>query len=373
MAIRLELRVRWTERLSEISKKPLACCANFPEIAERWEAWWRFDADRPLLVGAVPDRRAAPDLRRDKLFDLLGQPDRWLELRQRQMEHTCWIDQAVPHVRVDIGPVATAAFVGAPLHFAPAEDTAWLSPLMNSDEWDFPAIDAGSGILAVTLELARRAAKAGAGRFLVAVPDLSGPPDVLAALRGTERLLLDLVDRPTEVRRASGRLVESWEVVFTEMYDAILTEGAGPSTWLFAWSSVPYTVPTCDFNAMIGPAQFNDLCLPPLEEQARRAGRCLFHLDGPDAARHAPALCRSPAISAIQFTPGAGTPSALARIAMLAEIQSAGKPVLVICPASEVAELCRRLDRRGLAVWPDGLATPEQARELERACLATRR
>jgi hypothetical protein len=373
MAIRPELRARWADRLSEISKKPLACRANFPEIAERWEAWWRFDADRPLLVGAVPDRSAAPNLRRDKLFDLIGEPDRWLELREHQMEHTCWIDQAVPHVRVDIGPVATAAFVGAPLHFALREDTAWLSPLTAGEEWDFPTIDPRNGILAMTLELARRTAKAGAGRFLVAVPDLSGPSDVLAGLRGTEQLLLDLVDRPAEVRRASGQLVESWEVVFTEMYEVILTEGAGPSTWLFAWSSVPYTVPTCDFNAMLGPAQFNDLCLPPLEEQARRAGRCLFHLDGPDAARHAPALCRSSAISAIQFTPGAGTPSALARIAMLAEIQSAGKPVLVICPAGEAAELCRRLDRRGLAVWPDGLATPEQARELERECLVARR
>ena len=78
--------------------------------------------------------------------------------------------------------------------------------------------------------------------------------------------------------------------------------------WLGCWSPVPYTLPTCDFNYMISPAQFAEFCLPSLREQARRAGRCVFHLDGPGASRHAPALAAEPAITAIQYTPGAGTP-----------------------------------------------------------------
>jgi len=132
------------------------------------------------------------------------------------------------------------------------------------------------------------------------------------------------------------------------------------------WSSVPYTLPTCDFCALIGPRDFVEVCLPSLAEQARRAGRCVFHLDGPQAARHALALAAEPAITAIQYTPGAGTPSAVAKLATLREIQKAGKPLYVICPKGEVEVLAGELDPRGLALNPEGVGTPAEADDLLR-------
>ena len=71
--------------------------------------------------------------------------------------------------------------------------------------------------------------------------------------------------------------------------------------------------------------------------------------------------CEITAITAVQFTPGAGTPSALARLEMFRRLQSAGKPVLAVCPAEEVPALLDRLDPRGLALWPQDLASPQQA------------
>jgi len=46
-----------------------------------------------------------------------------------------------------------------------------------------------------------------------------------------------------------------------------------------------------------------------------------------------------PEITAIQFTPGAGTPSALAWVDMFKRIQSRGRSVLAICPPEEVIAL----------------------------------
>jgi hypothetical protein len=360
---------RWTTKLQEMATTPLERRPDLPEVAERWEAWWSFASDRPILIGTVEDAARGAGVRRDKLFDLLEQPEKWLEARLRQMSSAYWIDQSIPHVRVDIGPVAPGAFLGAPLHFAVGEDTSWQTPILTADDWDgsVPDADPARGWLSRTLSLAARTARDAAGKYLVALPDLSGCADILANLRGTERLLMDLYDRPHAVRRGCEAIVDSWETAFSGLYDAVIGAGSAPVSWLFAWSSMPYAVPTCDFNFMIGPGQFEEICLPSIREQARRAGRALFHLDGPGAAKHAPILARTPEITAVQYTPGAGTPSALARLDMLKGLQDAGKPILAVCPAAEAAELCRRLDRRGLVLWPEGLSTPEQARDLEAA------
>ena len=56
------------------------------------------------------------------------------------------------------------------------------------------------------------------------------------------------------------------------MHDTVLEGGALIVQWLGCWSSVAvYALPTCDFNALIGPRDFVETCLPWLAEQARRA------------------------------------------------------------------------------------------------------
>ena len=104
--------------------------------------------------------------------------------------------------------------------------------------------------------------------------------------------------------------------------------------------------------------------MPSLKVEALRAGLCVFHLDGPDASRHAQALVEEPAITAVQYTPGAGTPSALAKLPMLEMIQKAGKPIYIVCPKTEVEELADRLDPKGLVLAPDDIETPGEADEL---------
>jgi hypothetical protein len=356
--------VRWRDGLKAIASKPLVFCPDFPALARRWEAWWAFESPRPLLIASVAGRS---DIRHDKAFDLLEQPDAWLAVRRTQMEATCFAADTPPSIRVDLGPVATAAYLGAPLLFAAKENTSWQTPII--EEWSdtaVPDLDPRNRWLQATLALMAATARDASGRYLVCLPDLSGAFDILANLRGTERLLMDLHDQPDAVRRGVDRAVDAWEQVFASSYETILGEGAGVTSWVQPWSDRPYTVPTCDFNFMIGPEMFREQVMPSLAEQARRAGRSLFHLDGPGAARHAVALAEEPAITAVQFTPGAGTPSALAWLDMFCMLQEARKPLAVFCPCEEVRELAARLDPRGLALMPEGIRSPEHLQELQR-------
>jgi hypothetical protein len=136
--------------------------------------------------------------------------------------------------------------------------------------------------------------------------------------------------------------------------------------WLGVWSDRPYMIPACDFNFMIGPNEFNRLCLPDIARQAATVGRAVFHLDGPGAARHIDALLDVPDIQAIQFTPGTGTPSALAWVDMFRKIQRRRRSLIVVCPAHEVLTLCEVLAPEGLAFLLDNPPPPDELDDLFR-------
>jgi len=355
-------RDAWIASLRTIRSAPLELIPDFPEVARRWIDWWAFNADRPLIVGqTVQDR----NWRWDKAFDLLDKPFEWLEVRRGQVERTRHAGESLPFVRVDIGPVAMGPFLGAPLHLAEKEQTSWQTPTIESwDEEPLLKADPANEWLVKVLSLMELLAEDARGRYLVCLPDLTGALDLLANMRSTEKLCFDLWEHRGEVLRAAQRAVDAWEDVFVRMYDLVLSKGAGITQWVSCWADSPFTVPTCDFNALIGPDDFREVCMPSLKEQARRAGLCVFHLDGPDAARHAEILADDPDITAVQFTPGAGTPSALAQLPLLKMIQERRVPLFIETEYHEVKELAQELDPRGTAIRVRELEGPKQADEL---------
>ena len=364
-----ELRERWRATISEISARPLELKPDLPDTTRRWEAWWRFQADRPLLVAWA---RKTDRIRWDKAFDLLERPEEWLAVRRTQVENTHAVGEAIPFIRADIGPVSMGPYLGAPLHIAEAEQTTWQDPIIETWDKDIEIRPDGRW-LQLVLGLLERLAQDGAGRYAVCLPDLTGACDTLANLRSTSRLCLDLFENRQAIIAAASRVVDAWERVFATMVDLVLGREAVVVQWLGAWGLEPYTLPTCDFNALIGPVDFKEVCLPSLHDQGTRAGRCLFHLDGPDAARHAQALAEDPAITAVQYTPGAGSPSAAARLPMLRSLQQAGKPIYVVCPAAEVEILAGELDPAGLLLAPEGVGSPQKADALLEVVIRGRR
>ncbi len=183
---------------------------------------------------------------------------------------------------------------------------------------------------------------------------------MLLNLRGSAQLCLDVVTQPDRVKAAVDAICASWQRAFASLYAASLEHRAGLIHWLGLWSSRPYAVPACDFNALIGPTHFRELFLPEIAREAAAAGRAVFHLDGPDAARHIDSLLEVPEIHAIQFTPGAGSPSALAWLPMLRRIQQKRRSLLIFCPAEEVLEVTASLRPEGLAIFIEQSPPPAE-------------
>ena len=357
------VRAVWADKLRTVAGKPLKYCPGFPEIAGRWDAWWKFEADRPLLLATAKKK---VDISWGKAFDLIDNPEEWLAVRRKQVENTHYVGETIPSIRVDIGPVSLAAFLGAPLHLSDTVQTSWQDPII--EDWDDLSrikFDPSNTWLRKVVELAGITAAHAAGKYAVCLPDISGGMDTLSNLRGPSRLCMDLYDNREQVKQAAMLVVDAWEGAFASLYDVILEQGSGVVQQLGCWSSSSsYIVATCDFNALIGIEDFKEIGLPSMRAEAQRARLGVNHLDGPDAARHAETLAAEPAITAMQYTPGAGTPSAMAKIDMLKMFQKAGKPVYVSCPAHEVEGLIDSLDPKGLAISPGGVETPEQADEL---------
>lgn len=352
-------RQRWTRVLQDIRSTPLEYCPDFPAIAERWTKWWQCEGDRPLLVAATAKH---PDVPGGKWLDLIDQPRAWLAAQRQALDNLHCVGDFIPFIRADLGPVAMAAFLGAPLHLAPREQTSWQDPIIDS--WDTPpeiAVDPDNEWLQKALALMEVTAQDAAGRYLVCTPDLTGAIDALVNMRTPEKLAMDLYDHRDDVLQAAAHAVDGWEFVFSEMYDRVLGQGAGITQWINCWADGPFTVPTCDFNALIGREDFRDVCMPSLTEQARRAGLCVFHLDGPDAARHAETMARDPDITAIEYVPGAATPSALAKLPMFKMFQEHRVPLFLEVQKEEVQSIIDALDPRGLAVRVHGLDTPGEA------------
>lgn len=339
----------WTQVLTHIAAEPLEFCPDFPQIAKRFEAWWAHECiDRPILIAAShpkPSRR----------LELLFQPDAWLAAKIDDVRQTYRVGDALPSVRSDFGPVLLGGLVGGKIEFG--ADTTWTHAFIddewsNAPSWTF----AEDHPLWVQLQkLTRMAVAAGEGRYLVTTPDLGGSADVLLNLRGPTGLCMDVLERPDQVRTAIEAIFPAWERAFTELYRLTVGQGVGIMHFLLIWSNRPYMIPACDFNYMIGPEEFESICLPDIAHQAGTVGRAVFHLDGPGAARHIDSLLQLKELDAIQFTPGEGTPSALAWVEMFRKIQAAGKSVFVFCPADEVLTLRRALKPEGLAICTGGL------------------
>ena len=345
-------RDEWSRRLREIASKPLEFSEDFPTIARRYEAWWKGEMlDRPVFAAEVarePGRVIA------KRLDLLDRPEEWFEAALADLKAMRRIGDALPNIRVDFGPVMLGGLLGAKTEFG--SGTTWTHAFIDDDwsnvpDWNIREETRFWKLLVRLLEMVSADA---AGRYLVRTPDFGGSADVLLNLRGSMELCMDVLEKPEVVRSAVEALYPSWRKGFTECYRVALSHGAGVIHWIGPWSDEPYMIPACDFGYLIGPEPFRAIFLADIARQSATAGRALFHLDGPGSTRHLDALLEIPEMRAIQYVPGAGTPTALPWVEMFRKIQSKGRSLVICCPPAEVLRLTELLRPEGVMFTPAG-------------------
>ncbi len=344
---------------------------DWEEARTRFQAWWAHEclgraaiavtAPRADLADEAPPARPPTPLQRWTDLDYAA------ACNEYRMRRTFYGGEAFPVWSVGYpGHTAIPTFLGCPVELD--WDTGWWNPIVTGTGLEGVLdlrLDRGGYWWRFTIAALERAAREAAGRCLASVGAFGGCGDTLAALRGTDRLLLDVVDRPAEVIAAESYLMDVWCAVYDEFYRIVRAVSQGSTCWFSLWSPGKFYAAQNDFSYMISPRMFRELFLPVIERQTQFLDHTVYHVDGVAAFAHVPALCELPRLQAIQILPGAGKPSPLHYLDTLRYVQQAGKNLHITIPPEEVPEALRELRATGLfiATW---CASEAEARQLLR-------
>jgi hypothetical protein len=317
----------------------------------------------PLLWITAPDALPGPVPKEpDSEEALWTDVDYVVAAAESSLARTHFAGDALPVYNPWLGPDQFAAWLGADLTLKPRDFTSWVKPLVMDWE-DHPtlAIDPDNRWWKLYLEILRRSVEAGRDKWVTGYPDLHCGIDALSAIRGPERLSMDLLTCPETIHRAMSQMTHLMRFVVDTVSDIVLPSKQGTSNWTMGWSEKRFfCVGQNDFSCMISPEAFEDFCLEDNIATCRQVDYSLYHLDGPDAIRHVPTLLSIEELTSIQWIQGAGASLPSKWIPLLRQIQDAGKSVqLLYSPGHggeadlrvELDVLCEYLDPARLFVW----------------------
>ncbi|HEY3377841.1 MAG TPA: hypothetical protein VGL77_10145 [Armatimonadota bacterium] len=279
---------------------------------ERLTCWWHGgDIGRAALQIVIP--RATPH----EVMPSMAEPPGWVTdasmhdpayrqyLAQRAAADATYFAEAVPSpCPTYLAPNSLALFLGCEGIERP--DTVWCRPFLCDDDPGAPAFsyDPNNRYWRYTLAATRAFAAWSRGKSLQSVPDLIEGLDTLEAMRGGQRLLEDLYDRPEWVQASLRQITDLYFRHYDMLYDILRDEVGGSVYW--AWAPGRLAKLQCDFSAMISPAMFGEFMVPVLQEMTERLSYSIYHWDGPQAIPHHDHLLALPHLDVLQWTPGAG-------------------------------------------------------------------
>lgn len=342
---------------------------DWPQVKEHYEDWWNQDG-LVITIGAPrPEPREGieepPEV--DDLETAWLDPEYRLKRGLWQMAMSYYGGDAFPSFDSMIGPGSLGTFIGAEPQFEPT--TVWYKSCIDDPENYGPIefdpednrwLDAHMDIIEIGVEHAN-------GRYLVGMPDLIENIDTLAAMRGNEKLLMDLIQRPEWVQDKVGEINEAFFEAFDILYDAIKDEEGGNVFQAFGlWGPGKTAKTQCDFSCMISEKMFGEFVAPALEEQCEWLDCAMYHLDGTTAIQHLDALLEIDSLDAIEWTPQAGKPGGgdPQWFDMYHRIKEAGKSVQAVgVKPEEVEPLLDEIGPKGLYIRTSA-ETPEKADKL---------
>lgn len=252
-----------------------------------------------------------------------------------------------PVANTHLGPGSLAAILGAELEGA--DDTIWIHP--RPDAENTLVLDEHNRWWQLHLDLVRACKRLAQGRYYVGCPDLIEGLDTLAGLRGTQTVLLDMIDDPEKLEQQLQTVNDIWFQVFDRIYAEINENGEMAFCYFSLWGPGRLAKLQSDISIMISPSNFRQFVQPYIRQQCQWLDYSLYHLDGVGAIRHLDALLEIKELNAIQWTPGVGQPQGgdPCWFDLYKRIRAAGKAIMPCWV--EVNELQPLLD----AVGPEGV------------------
>ena len=352
---------------------------NMEETKQHYVDWWNH---KGVVVNMwehfqqgvkphadVPMPKAPKDLNQ-KWFDAKWRAD-YLDW---YVAHSSLKADMLPVANTQLGPGSLAAILGGV--FEGGEDTIWIHPNPNyTDEITFDENNANWLLHKELLKACKAKAK---GNYYVGMPDLMEGMDVLAAIKGTDKVLLDTVMQPDILEKQMQQINDIYFRVFDELYDIIREGDEMAFCYFSAWAPGKMAKLQCDISTMINEDDYRRFALPFLREQCQKIDYTLYHLDGVGAQHHLPALLEIKELNAIQWTPGVGEPQGGSPkwYDLYRRILNAGKSIMACwVTLDELRPLLENIGTDGVHLEMDfhNEDEVEQALEIVEKCKQTQR
>ena len=344
---------------------------DMDEVRERLTTWWNGgDIGRPAMHLSAP--RPEPL----EAVEAMPEPEGWVtHYSTRSFEYrvnmsartgigTYYLGESVPSVAPDLAPNCVALYLGC--NGVEMPGTVWCEPCFEEPEEAKFEYDPDNFYWDFSLRLGKEQLRLGQGKFFVSFPDLIEGLDTLAAMRGNDKLLFDLIERPEWVSHCLQQITDRYFRYYDILYDLFRDEVGGSVFW--AWAPGRMAKFQCDFSAMISPAMFGEFMVPVLTEMCERVSYCMYHWDGPCAIQHHDHLLSIPRLTMLQWTPGAGNePTDHERWwPLFHKSFEAGKKVLIGCGSIESLKALKKEFGEGFKQFliNMGAESPAQAEEI---------
>lgn len=286
---------------------------NLNETKQRFTSWWNCDLHESPLVSLYARRQnprrplepVAPAIPGDHYYsdmtNVLANFRNQIRMRNYELD-------AFPMLDLNFGPGSLALYLGSEPTFTP--ETVWFNPCVHDGWENYPLVyDKDNRWWKEHYRILEVAQNASEGEYYVAIPDVVENIDILAAMRDPQKMCFDLLDEPDIVKQRLEEVHDLFFVYYDALYDLLKDKDGGSVFTAFRlWGQGKTAKVQCDFNVLMSPEHFREFVCPTLARQCAQLDNTIFHLDGPDAIRHVPALMEIPHLNGLQWTPGAGNP-----------------------------------------------------------------
>lgn len=337
---------------------------DWERLAASFDAWWSHELDRPLVQ--IMDRQPDPNVEYPPLpkftsnYPLTMPPDEVVGAVTRELEATRFYGDAFPRWWVNFGPGIVAGYLGAQVHSV--EETVWFSPdpLRPASELHL-RYDPDNPWWQRTLALTEEAVSTWQGQVQVSHSDLGGNLDIIASLRTTEGLLMDLYDCSEEVDRLVREVTALWLRYYDELDAIIRPVYRGTTPWAPIWSAGRCYMLQSDFAYMISPAMFERFVLPDLVACCDHLDHGFYHLDGAGQIPHLDLLLGIERLRGIQWVPGDGAPPPDQWLDLLSRIIAGDKLCQLFVSAEGARTIVRNLGGKGFLLTIQEHMTADEA------------
>lgn len=337
---------------------------DWDKVRKRFEALWEREIiDRCCISVMAPKKSGFQVPSTSKTYDspddleerrkYWSDPDTILKKYITRFENTYHGGEALPEIFLNLGAAGNANYFGSKAVYG--KTSIWFDPIMETIDSEKVKFEPNSELYVKGKEIAKYLCKEGKNKFFVSMPDNAVGIDVLSHLIGADNLLMELYDKPDEIKKAVKIIKDNWVHVSSEFYDIIRDCNYGGSCvgWLNTWAPNTHAQIQCDMSVMISKPMFDEFVMDELRCGSEELKYPLYHLDGQEQIRHLDSLLSIEKLKMIQWTSVEGQPPATDFIPTLKKIQEAGKCLLLNVRPRYVEKLMTELSSKGLYIVTD--------------------